>query len=140
MVHDTNFLKRYLVILADRKHAKFFTIYMKHFEEQGPEIVSSDVPKKTKDDNGRWGKVERHVRDHVHHHLRLVGNEAMHFLIQKRMKQLDGVIIGGHRELLHLTKSLLPSKLRQKVMGEFVTGMHVSTGDITNRLITELSL
>lgn len=107
---------------------------MNTFEDLGEEIMDEDVPQKVKTDNARWGKVERHIRDHLMHHFKHVGAEAMRYLIKRNIKQLDGVFIGGHQEVLHQIKEYLPSRLKNKVKGEFVVNLDLPLGDLTNKV------
>jgi peptide subunit release factor 1 (eRF1) len=129
-----NFFKRYLVILADKRIGKFFTIHMDELEMDGGQVFD-DVPSRVKSEDGKYGKVGQHVQDHVHHHLKNVGEKAMEFLINKKIKQLDGVIIGGHKQFLSQVKHCLPSKLQHKVIGELVTDMHNTTTSLTQKVL-----
>lgn len=134
-----NLYKRYLVILVDRQKGKFFTIYAGTFEGQG-EDVFDDVHQKVKNDNGRQGKVPRHIRDQMLKHLEKVGEKAMDYLVALRIKQLDGVFIGTHKELFSDVKDSLPSKLRHKILGKFVSTTDRPVGDVTNDVISHFNL
>lgn len=128
------------MILANRQKGKFFTIYLGNFEDQGEEIFDEDVPQKVKNDNGRWGKVERHIRDHLLHHFKHVGASVMRYVISKKIKQLDGIFIASHREYLHEIKEYLPSKLKHKVIGELVADVDTPVGDMTGKVIAKFNL
>lgn len=125
-----SFNKRFLVIVTDRQKGRYFTIFMDSLEKLGNEIRHEDVFEKVRAEKTRMGKSARHIQDHVQHHLKNVGEEVMNFLIKNRINQLDGVIVGGHRELIHKTEHYLPSKLRRKVVGEFVTDVHSPVGEL----------
>lgn len=125
-------LKRYLVIVADRQRGKFFTIYMNTFEDEGEEVIDKDVPQKVKVDNARPGKVERHIRDHLYKHLKYVGKKALDYVL-KQYKHLDGVVVGGHKELVNKTKEYLPPQLKSKVLGVFIAGTDLSIGELTEK-------
>jgi peptide subunit release factor 1 (eRF1) len=139
-VKKENFRKRYLVILADRQKGRFFTIYLGTFEDSGEEFVDEDVPQRVKNDNARWGVVERHIRDHLLHHFKHVGASVMRYLINRNIRQLDGVFIGSHKEYIHQIKEYLPSRLKQKVIGEFVSNVDVPAGDLTSEIINKFNL
>ncbi len=124
--------KRYLVVLADRQRGKFFTIFDGNFEDTAEEIFD-DVPQKVKAEHTRPSKIQAHIRDHLHQHLKRVGEGAMDFLVKNRIKQLDGVIIGSHKELFGQIEKFLPERLQKKVIGKFVADFHLSTGDITQK-------
>lgn len=137
---EGNLRKRYLVILADRERSRFFTIYLGNFESQSQEIISKDVPQKVKAVSGRAGKIERHIRDHLLKHLKIVGHQVLRYLVDNRIRQLDGIFIGTHRELFSDVVDNLPSKLRRKVKGRFVIADQVSVGEIIEKVITKFKL
>lgn len=129
---------RYLVVLADRQNGKFFTIYGNSFEDLGEEILDRDVPQKIKNE-GRPGKISRHIRDHLYKHLKHVGKSALDYLIRKRIKGINGVIIGGHKELLKDIEKFLPARLRNKIVGHFIADTDLSIGDLTRKAKLSLS-
>lgn len=135
-----NLRKRFLVILADRKRARFFTIFLGSFEDSGEELAPEEVPQKIKAEGFRPGKISRHIREHLFSHLKNVGQKALEFLIKKRIYQLDGVFIGTHKELFSAVKNHLPVKLKQKVVGEFTIKPNNALGDITSKIITQFNL
>lgn len=121
--------KRYLVILGDRKKAKLFTIYMGNFEEKAEEIEDK-VPQKIKTDSRR-GRVTNHIEEHVRQHLENVAKKAVKYLTNRKIKKLDGVILGGRKEFIPLIKEHLPTDLKSKVKAEITTELHLPTGDLT---------
>lgn len=133
MKNDENFKKRFLVVLADRQRGRYFTIHLGSFEDQGEEILDRDVPQNVKAEHTRPGKVQNHIRDHLYKHLKHVGVEALNYLIKKRIKGIEGVIIGGHQELLSRIKEFLPSKLKNKVVGQFIAKPNLPLGDLTEK-------
>lgn len=139
-MQEKNLRKRYLVILADRKKAKFFTIFLGDFEEAGEEIVVDDVPQKVKAEGYRPGKIQRHIKDHLMHHLKKVGEQALQYLIKKRIEQLDGIFIGTHKELFADLKGYLPPRLKHKVLGEFSMEPNSDLGKITTEVISKFKL
>lgn len=131
-------LKRYLIILADRQRGRFLTVYMDTFENQGEEFFEQ-VPQKVKAEHTRPGRVQSHIKDHIRRHFKHVGKYALEYLIKKGIRQLDGVFIGGHREFLHKIKEALPSKLKNKVKGEFVTDFTIPAGDLAKQVKQKFS-
>lgn len=129
-----------MVILADRKKARFFTIFMGSFEGESEEIPLENVPQKIKAEGFRPGKISRHIREHLLGHLKNVGQKAWEFLVRRKIRQLDGVFIGTHKELFSTLKNHLPTRLKQKVLGEFVIKPNAALGDITTRIITQFNL
>lgn len=137
---EENLKKRYLVILADRKKTRFFTIFLGDFENQGEELVAEDVPQKVKAEGYRPGKIQRHIKDHLRKHLKNVGDKAMDYLIANRINQLDGIFIGTHQELFSEIKDNLPRKLKHKVSGEFVTDVNKPLAEVTAEVISKFKL
>ncbi len=125
--------KRILVIAADRKNGRIFTIFLGNFEDEGRVIKDSVVPQKIKDDNARQGKVDRHVRNHLHKHLRLVIDEAEKY-VSKNKLLINAVVIGGHKELLSEIRSCLPPHLKRIVAGELVCEPDAPLGEITEKV------
>lgn len=121
--------KRYLVILADRVKGRFFTTFLGDFEEE-EEVKDKVTLGKIKAVGGRNNQADRYLRDHLRKHLKLIGLKALEFV---RQKKIDGVIIGGHQELIHKIKDSLPTKLKQKVMGEFVADLNLSLSELTQK-------
>ncbi|QQG43179.1 MAG: hypothetical protein HYW45_03185 [Candidatus Daviesbacteria bacterium] len=132
-MNDQGSLKRYLVIVADRQHGRFFTIFMGTFEDQGEWVEDKDVPQRIKAEGFRVAKIGRHIIEHLHKHLKHVGDEALNYLVKRRIKGINGVILGSHQELLSSLKKSLPPKLKNKVVGEFVADWHLSIGDLTEK-------
>lgn len=140
-VKEENLYKRYLVILADRRKARIFTIYLGDFEDLGEEIITSDdVPQKVKREGFRPGKIARHIRDHLTRHLQYIGSRALEYLIKKGIRQLDGIFIGTHKELFSKVKNCLPKRLKEKVLGEFSMEPNSALGDITLQVISKFNL
>lgn len=125
--------QRYLVILADREKAKFFTLLSNSIEDQA-EVFDNSVPQKVKASGegfyGRTDKIARHIQDHLNQHLKLIAQRAGTFL---KNRPIAGVIIGGHQELLHNIKIHLPKQLRDKIIGEFISELNISISDISKK-------
>lgn len=139
-VKEKNFYKRYLVILADRKKARIFTIYLGDFEDKGEEIFAPDVPQRIKAEGFSPGKISRHIHEHLCRHLKEIGKKSWEYVIKRRIKQLDGVFIGTHKELLSEVRNHLPGKLQSKVLGEFVMEPNKALGNITIEIISKFNL
>ncbi len=122
----------YLVVVVDRKKARFFTLFLDTLEEE-IQIKDPSVPQNVKGRNAgeRADKVARHILYHLHRHFQLVVEEMENFI---RDKSIQGVIIGSHKEIIHKLEKALPNYLRDEVIGEF----HAEPDDDLN-LITEKS-
>lgn len=130
--------QRYLVIVSDRKKGKYFTLLGDKIEDKGEVVLDEDVPQKVKAEFTRPGKVDRHIRDHLYHHLRHVGKRAWAYILKKHIRHLSGVIVGSHKELINKTKEFLPVQLKNKVIGEFIASVDFSHDELTNRVISTL--
>lgn len=128
------------MILADRKKARIFTIFLGVFEDKGEEMTVEDVPQKVKAEGYRPGHIARHIRDHLLKHLQNIGEESLNYLIKNRIKQIDGIFLGTHKELFLDLKNSLPKKLQKKVIGQFILEPNSAIGDITQKIITEFKL
>jgi peptide subunit release factor 1 (eRF1) len=127
--------KRILVVLADRKKGKFFTVCMDSFEDQGEELVDN-VRQNVKADKG---SRHRHIQEQLHKHLKHVGDKAREYLAKRHIKEIEGVIIGGHKELLHQIKECLPPELKRNVIAEFVTELTLPIGAMTEKVKQQIT-
>jgi peptide subunit release factor 1 (eRF1) len=129
--------KRYLVILADRQKGRFFTIFQNNFEDEGAQVFD-EIPQKVKVEHTRPGHIQRHIKDHLHKHLKLIGERAYQFLVNRKIKGIEGIILGSHQELLNPLKNLLPNKLKTRVLGELITDINLSVAEITEKVEQEV--
>lgn len=116
--------EKYLVLLADRKKAIFFTVNSGKIEER-KEIVNDNVPQNVKAKKIDWGrddKIFRHIEQHLHYHLKLIAKEVLEFAKGKHIRFL---ILGGHKELIPKIKAHLLYPLNKIVKGEFVTELNI---------------
>ncbi len=117
--------KKYIVIIADRKKARFFSVHLGEIREH-TDLINGIVPQKVRANEehfyGRSDKIFRHIEDHLHVHLKLVAQKAIEFL---QGKKINFIILGGHKEFLPKIKHSLPNTLRKKVLGEFVAQLNV---------------
>lgn len=125
--------KRYLFVLADRQFAKIFTFFNGALENH-MEISDPSVPqnvKSNKEENyARNNKIIRHIKDHIHRHLKLISEKVDEFV---GVKPINAVFIGGHKELLHLIRDHLNPELQKKIVGKFVFGLKVFQNEILRR-------
>lgn len=123
---------KYLVLLADRKNARMFTL-QKGVAGQHEEIVCEDVPQKVRHGDDTWDsqdKIFRHIEDHLRRHLECVGQQAKLYV---EKNNIDRILIGSHKPLFGKIKKNLQYPLSQKVVGTFVTELKIPFGEILNR-------
>ena len=124
--------KTYLLLLADRKHAKLFTLFKGSVESKG-EYIEGDVPQKVKHGDDTWDapdKIFRHTEDHLHRYLVKVSDEVEDLLKNNR---IDGIIIGSHKPLIPKIKKLFSPKTHYKIKGTFVTELKVPFNKILKK-------
>jgi peptide subunit release factor 1 (eRF1) len=127
-------MKRYLVVVADRQNGKFFTLYKGMLEDEGEEIYDRDVPQKVKAEHTRPGKVQNHIQEHLHKHLKHVGESAYEF-VRKNQTDIDGVIVGGHDEMHSTVIKYLPKELAKIVVGKFKADTDMPVDELTKRAL-----
>lgn len=123
---------RYCVLVADSRKARIFTLYLGEFEEETDVFIEDEVPDRvraklsmTSGGEGVQGglgdeRVQRHIQDHVHRHLKYVAQQTFNVFRDKRFSRL---ILGGHQDkVLPWLKDHLHSYLRQRLAGEFHAG------------------
>lgn len=120
---------KYFVLLADREKARLFTVHLGRIEEH-LDFLDESVPQRVKQINEAWArgdKITRHIEDHLHRHLKLITQKTKEFAKHKDIRFL---ILGGHRNLFHKIKELLPKDLRDKVYGTFVSELNIPVNDV----------
>lgn len=122
---------RYLVILADRKKTRLYTLYLGTIEEK-EEFSENDVPQKVRAQGSSElaKKIDRHIKDHLHKHFNLVATHVADFV---KRRPLAGVVVGGHKESLHVLEKHLPKNLREKIIGEFIADTDLDTNSVITK-------
>lgn len=116
---------RYLIIVADRKKALLF-LFNKGDLEANKEIMNPGIQKDTRINSrelyGRNNKLMRHIDNQLRLHLKLIVKEADAFL---QGGLINGIFLGGHKPLFHNIIEVLPTSLKQKIKGEFITELNI---------------
>lgn len=121
-----------MVLLADRKRARMFTL-LDGVVKKSEEHIYDDVPQKVRHGDDTWDaqdKIFRHIEDHLHRHLTVVALNASVFA---KENNINGIIIGGHKQLFTKIKSHLQYPLNKKIKGTFVTELKAPFGEIIER-------
>ncbi|MCX5800050.1 MAG: hypothetical protein NTX17_01475 [Candidatus Eisenbacteria bacterium] len=108
--------KRYCTVLVDRERARVFAVCLGEIEDHSQ--IFDEVPGKVKASG--WGgyeerRIERHIEDHVHRHLKNVADVTYEFL---RNRKFDRLIIGGQAEIVPEFERLLHSYLKERVVAK----------------------
>ncbi|MBI4483539.1 MAG: hypothetical protein HY652_11705 [Acidobacteria bacterium] len=111
-----NGARKICVVLADRNRGRIFEIVLGHIREHHD--VFSNVPDKVR--AGGWHgyeekTIQRHIQDHVLHHLKSIADLALSFFKQENF---DRLILGGIKEVVSNLRPLLHSYLEDKYIGE----------------------
>lgn len=125
--------KTYMVLLADRQKAKMFT-FTDGVVGSTEGLRDGQVPQKVKHGDDTWDsqdKIFRHIEDHLHRHLLLIGQHANHFAQQNHISR---IIIGSHKQLFSKIEKTLPYPLSRRVKGRFVTELKSPFHEITGRV------
>lgn len=111
--------RRYCVLVVDARKARLFSLYLGDIEEHLGLFVD-DVPSKVT--GGGWAalqqkRIQHHIEDHIHRHLKQVAERAFRFFQEKRF---DLLIIGGPQDkTLPKVYDHLHSYLQARTAGEF---------------------
>lgn len=130
----------YLFIIADRKKA-FLYLFDKGDLDQSKNIMDPSVNRSIRVNSGelygRNSKQDHKIDNQIDKHLKLVMSEAEKFI---QGKHINGVFIGGHKELFHLIEKKLPQDLQKKLRGDFVTELNIEEEELVsncNKVLTE---
>jgi len=124
-----NDYRRYLVLLADHKKARLFNVHLGRIEEH-VDILNEDVPQRVKSGDDTWdqqNKIQRHIEDHLHRHLKLISKKADEFA---KSYPVSFVIVGGHPETIPKIKKHLKYPLNKIVLGQFVTELNIPLNEV----------
>lgn len=122
----------YMILLADRKRAKIFTL-IDGAVEGLERLVDGHVPQKVKHGSNTWDaqdKIMRHIEDHLHRHLELV---ARHAISYAKKNGISKIIIGSHKPLLAKVKKHFPNPFSRRIKGEFVTELKGPFNEVVRR-------
>jgi len=111
--------ERFCVVSVDRKKSRLFTVYLGAIEEEHGVFVDESVPDQVK--TGEWSgwrqsRIERHIDDHVMHHLKTIAGNAYDFFLENHC---DHLILSGHEEIMARFKQVLHPYLQERLAGEF---------------------
>lgn len=128
-------MKRYLVILSDKKNAIFYTMFDGAVEDWD-ELFDNSVPQDVNHIGSqglrtqRDDKTQRRVHERTQKHFQYIAERAQQFI---KNKPIAGVILGGHKHELRLFREQLPKHLREKIVGDFVSELHGGFAEILER-------
>ncbi|OGD86931.1 hypothetical protein A2870_00400 [Candidatus Curtissbacteria bacterium RIFCSPHIGHO2_01_FULL_41_11] len=121
--------KPYLVLVADRKKARLFTVSLGRIQEH-KDIFNAEVPQRVKHGDDTWDqqdKIMRHIEDHLHRHLKFIAQETKEFV---KNHPVNFVIVAGHKDIIPKIKKHLTYPLNKIVLGEFVTELNIPLNEV----------
>ena len=125
----------YLFIIADRKKAFLFLFNRGDVEIQ-KSIMDPGIRKETKIDSGelhgRNTKLSNHIDNQLHRHLQLILQEAENLI---KDKHINGLFLGGHQSFFHSIGKELPTALKEKLRGEFITELNIPQDELITHCI-----
>jgi peptide subunit release factor 1 (eRF1) len=116
--------ERVAVVLADKRQARLFTIYLGAIEEQrlfeSPDPGVSNI-------SGIAGNHARHYQENVQRHVRRTAHAATELL---RARPFDRLILGGPDEVASTLKDELPRPLRARFAGILPIALEATDAEV----------
>ena len=100
--------------------SELYKVFMDPGVRQESKINSGEI-------NGKADKLANRVHNQLHKHLQNISNEVDVLVANK---QIEGVFIGGHKQLFGLLTEALSSSIQQKLRGEFVSELDITEEEI----------
>ncbi|MDP3685427.1 MAG: Vms1/Ankzf1 family peptidyl-tRNA hydrolase, partial [bacterium] len=118
------------VIVADRNHARIFTLFLGEIEEIRHRKV--DTPRRHH--QGGWKQMlfQRDVDGHIKAHIRTTVREAVNLFGRDRLKR---IVLGGSDETLALIKNELPPAFGPLIAGTFLAEPHASDTELATKAL-----
>ncbi|TSC72288.1 MAG: hypothetical protein G01um101438_606 [Parcubacteria group bacterium Gr01-1014_38] len=113
------------VIVADRNHARIFTLFLGEIEEIRRR--TADTPRRHH--QGGWKQMlfQRDIDGHIKAHVRATVREAVNLFGRDHLKR---IVLGGGDETLGLLKTELPLRLHSLIAGTFLAEPHASDTEL----------
>jgi peptide chain release factor subunit 1 len=118
------------IILTDRAHARFFTVFLGEIEEREAALATADVKKfdaSGSDQMRSQMNFQRKADEHARRHLKHVAEIADRLLISER---LDRVVIAGTQEAVSELKGILSERLKKSLVGTLSLPIEVGGSEV----------
>ncbi|MEP6775714.1 MAG: hypothetical protein ABJA50_08975, partial [Chloroflexota bacterium] len=116
--------ERVAFVMADRRRARLFTIYLGAIEEQR-EFESADPG--TSNISGIAGNHARHYQEHVQRHIRRTVQAAAAL---QRAQPFDRLILAGPDDVIVMLKDEMPSPLRARFAGTLSIALDATDAEV----------
>lgn len=113
------------LIVADRSHARIFTLFLGEIEHV--QHRAADAPRHHH--RGGWKQMlfQRDIEGHIKAHVRSTVRDAVNAFGQFPLRR---IILGGTEETVALMKHELPPRFRNKLVGTFRSATHASDVEV----------
>jgi peptide chain release factor subunit 1 len=120
----------FCTVLVDRERARILVSSLGEIEEISR--LLDDVP--GKHDQGGWAqaRLQRHIEDHVHRHLRHVADTLLR--IQRR-EAFDHLVLAGPEEAVAELERELHDYARRRILARITLTMAASADEVLERII-----
>jgi peptide chain release factor subunit 1 len=121
---------RYCVVVTDSSKARIFSLYMGDFEEHPDVFIQSEVPDRVNVKISMTGdpatgvrgglgaqRIQRHIKDHIHRHLKSVAGQTFNIFRGKRFDRL--IVAGPEDNLIPWFHDHPHSYLKERLAGDF---------------------
>ncbi len=122
--------ERYAVLITDRTHARFFTVFLGEIEENVE--FTSDTPTHHHERGWSRKRFQRHLDTHILTHVQRATGLAVHLL---RTLPTHRLILGGDGEIIHRIRHELPEDLRPRIVGTFPVDARASVHELCKRTL-----
>ena len=125
-------MDRYMVLVFDREKAFMFSL-RNGAVEKFKKLKKGFVPQEVKHGDDTWDaqdKINRHIEDHLHRHLKHVALEVGKYATENHISQ---IIIGTHKALFSKIEKLIPYPFSDKVKGRFITEVKGPFNEVVKR-------
>lgn len=118
------------VIVADRNHARVFTLFLGEIESA--EAWEVDTPRRHH--QGGWSQMlfQRDIDGHIQAHIRATVRRALKHFARRPLKRL---VFGGSAETLGLLKHELPARFQRELAGEFLAAPHATDTEVVSKAL-----
>ncbi len=125
--------RRIFTLLVDQTKARFFEIFMGEIEEQSD--IYAEVPSRVRE-AGWYGlnekRIERHIGDHLHNHLKKVSEKTFNFF---REKEIHWLLLGGQPETVSEIEKILHPSLKARLKRTFRIDLNSPPKDVLEKSI-----
>lgn len=120
--------RRFLAIFVDREKAIMFSVIDNTVEDK-TEVIDKTVPQNVHQNaeevprSQRSDKTNRHIEQHIDRHFQTLARKTEEFI---QGKPILGIVIGGHKNIMHKFIKQLPSWMQKRIVGEISSELNTN--------------